>query len=491
MKKNCELTKFSKTLILSAAAALAFGAVAAGTTYALFTSEAGAEVTVASGKVSIKSEILDLRLFSLDEASGDIKEVEGNAFTNGGTVTVDGSDLALDKITPGDKVEFTIKLTNESNVDIKYRRIIKALEDDGLKAGLEIKVDDTTSYSEYTNYTKWGKDDEKTITLNVSVALPKDAGNEYQEKKCKLSFLFEAVQGNAQVESYYDTLEEAFDLDEGAFGYNASYTEEKVLDGKGLISINQWVDGYIPANTTIKGVTFLNGATFTTKTSSVTFSLEDCTFYACDQSKLVYTSNNSTTNSGGGMCLNLEKSSSANVSYKVKDCAFIGENDESLPVYGNKYKGDGTVEDAYKKRGHGIALDAIAGGDGAGGSLKDVVIEGCEISGVRGNAIQLYGKTGNITIKDTKINSWGINSGNFVNAKGETKDGNSAAIRGDYVESGARKLNLTNVYFGLDEGEHGSHGVILTHVYVGSYGGNTSTNDTGTRAAGTYSYTDE
>ena len=190
MKKNCELTKFSKTLILSAAAALAFGAVAVGTTYALFTSEAGAEVTVASGKVSIKSEILDLRLFSLDEASGDIKEVEGNAFANGGTATVDGSDLALDKITPGDKVEFTIKLTNESNVDIKYRRVIKALEDDGLKAGLEIKVDDTTSYSEYTNYTKWGKDDEKTITLNVSVALPKDAGNEYQEKKCKLSFLF-------------------------------------------------------------------------------------------------------------------------------------------------------------------------------------------------------------------------------------------------------------------------------------------------------------
>lgn len=74
MKKNCELTKFSKTFILSAAAALAFGAVAVGTTYALFTSEAGAEVTVASGKVSLKSEILDLKLFSLDEASGTSKK---------------------------------------------------------------------------------------------------------------------------------------------------------------------------------------------------------------------------------------------------------------------------------------------------------------------------------------------------------------------------------------------------------------------------------
>lgn len=491
MKKNAELTKFSKTIILSAAAALAFGAVAVGTTYALFTSEAGAEVSVVFGKVSLKSEIFDLKLYSLDEDAGDIVEVS-DAFTNGGTATISGSSIALDKITPGDKAEFTIKVTNESNVDIKYRRVIKALEDDGLKSGLEIKVDGIASYSEYTNYTEWSKDaEEKTVTLKVSVALPKDAGNEYQEKKCKLSFLFEAVQKNAQVESYYDTLEEAFGLDEGTFGYNTAYTEEKVLDGKGLININKWVDGYIPANTTIKGVTFLNGATFAAKNSGITFSLEDCTFYACDQSKLVYTTNNSITNSGAGMCLDLEKASCTNISYNVKNCTFVGENDESLPAYGNKYNGNGTVADAFKKRGHAIGLDVISGGDSAGGSLKDVTIEGCEISGVRGNAIQLYGLTGNITIKDTKINSWGINSGNYTIKDGTIKDGNSAAIRGDYATGGARKLNLDNIYFGLNEGEHGSHGVILTHVNVGSYAGNTSTDDSGTRVAGTYSYTDE
>ena len=51
------------------------------------------------------------------------------------------------------------------------------------------------------------------------------------------------------------------------------------------------------------------------------------------------------------------------------------------------------------------------------------------MSGVRGNAIQLYGSTGNITIKDTKINSWGVNSGAYVNGSGQTKDADSAAIQ--------------------------------------------------------------
>lgn len=227
------------------------------------------------------------------------------------------------------------------------------------------------------------------------------------------------------------------------------------------------------------------------KTDGITFDVEGCSFYPCDQSKLTYSGNNSITNSGSGMCLNLEKSSAKNVNYVVKDCTFIGENNEKLPVYGNKYKGDGNVEDAYKKRAHAIALDAIAGGDSNGGSINTALIENCEISGVRGNAIQLYGLTGKITIKDTKINSWGINSGAYTNSAGQLKDGNSAAIRGDYKDGGTRRINLSNVYFGLDEGTNDSvNNNYLTHVYVGAYKGNTSTNDTGTRVKGTYSYTD-
>ena len=60
--------------------------------------------------------------------------------------------------------------------------------------------------------------------------------------------------------------------------------------------------------------------------------------------------NNILTNSGAGMCLNLEqKNGTAGVKFVVKNCTFIGENDETLPVYGNKYNGKGSVDDKYKK----------------------------------------------------------------------------------------------------------------------------------------------
>ncbi len=54
-----------------------------------------------------------------------------------------------------------------------------------------------------------------------------------------------------------------------------------------------------------------------------------------------------------------------------------------------------------KKRGHAIALNAISGG-GTAGVLDSMTVEGCTMSGVRGNAIQLYGSTGNITIRIPK-----------------------------------------------------------------------------------------
>ena len=78
------------------------------------------------------------------------------------------------------------------------------------------------------------------------------------------------------------------------------------------------------------------------------------------------------------------------------------------------------------------------------------------------------GGTGEITIKDTKINSWAMNN-----------SGVGFAIRGDYPATG-RTLTIQNVYFGLDEQSGNSD---FGHVKVGSFSGNTD----GTETAGTYS----
>ena len=264
-------------------------------------------------------------------------------------------------------------------------------------------------------------------------------------------------------EKKFSTVEEAFsDVD---FGYGTTSSEPVSIDGKGVTVIEKWADAWVNSDTTIKGVTFKNGAVFSTKANNVTVTLENCTFYACDQSKLTYNGNNSLTNSGAGMCLNLEKSANTGVKFIVKNCTFIGENDKRLSAEGPRYKGDGT-QDGMKKRGHAIALDAICGG--GTGMLDSMLIDGCVIDGVRGNAIQLYGKTGDITIKNTKINSWAVNN-----------TGIGYAVRGDFDANGSRTLSLSNVYFGLDEISGNTE---FGHVKVGTFSGNTD----GTRKAGTY-----
>ena len=322
--------------------------------------------------------------------------------------------------------------------------------------------------------------------LGIKVYMPESVGNEANAKTsddaASISFGLNilATQYTTESDSYgtqYDkdatyptvttaaTIENAFSGESVDFGYGNTSTAPVTLDGKGVTVVSEWTDAWVNSDTTIKGVTFANGAVFSTKADNVTVTLENCTFYACDQSKLTYTGNNSLTNSGAGMCLNLEKSSHSGVKFIVKNCTFVGENDNTLSAEGPRYNGDGTVN-GMKKRGHAIALDAICGG--GTGTLDSLLIDGCVINGVRGNAIQLYGNTGDITIKDTKINSWAVNS-----------TGVGYAIRGDFNDGGTRTLTLNNVYFGLNEIPGNTE---FGHVKVGSFSGNTD----GTRMAGTY-----
>lgn len=208
MKK---MTKCGKSILLSALAAMAFGGIAVGTTYALFTSEAKTDVTVTSGKVSISTSVEDIKLYSLNETSGETELINSQTtFTNGGSFAYDSTTggIALDKFTPGDKVEFTIKAVNDSNVNIKVRSVMKTLSDNGLIDGLVVTIngevyDGSTTVSEYVSV---AKDAElPTSEYKFSIELPADKGNQYQDKTCELSFKLEAVQGNAKVEDVDDS----------------------------------------------------------------------------------------------------------------------------------------------------------------------------------------------------------------------------------------------------------------------------------------------
>ena len=392
------------------------------------------------------------------------------------TKTADGKSLL-------DVIDWTIKLGSE---DVT---VTKEQVKNGLVNGVEILVDKVLAPKELSG------------VISVTGHMDANAGNDYQGLEIggfgitvlatQASYEKDSISDQYDAQAEYPTLTTADTITDAVpgvnFGSDNTNTDPVVLDGKGVTVIENWADYYFTTDTTIKGVTFKNGASFTVKKENVTVTLEDCTFYACDQQKaattLGITDNNGTgnngrnnilTNTGAGMCLNLEQAMGANgnklannANFIVKNCTFVGENDNTLSVEGWRYNADGSVRDT-KKRGHAIALNAISGG-GNETSNYSLTVEGCTINGVRGNAIQLYGVNGNNTIKDTKINSWAVNS-----------TGVGYAIRGDFDASGTRTLALNNVYFGLDEISGNTE---FGHVKVGSFSGNTN----GSEVAGTYS----
>lgn len=207
IKEDTKMNKKQKSgiILASLACIAAAGSIMAGATYALFTSESTTNIAVTSGKVNVTAEIKDLKTFSgkANSLTGDvtvdevnIEENAGTTFVNGGTATIDGTNLKLAKMTPGDKVTFNISITNNSTVAAKYRTVVTKGDDTGLFTGLEISIGDEDIVSKKTVslYKALGSD---VIKVPVVVNLPSDRGNEYQDKECDISFTVEAIQGNA------------------------------------------------------------------------------------------------------------------------------------------------------------------------------------------------------------------------------------------------------------------------------------------------------
>ncbi len=214
-----------KKVLLSSIATIALClCLIAGSTFALFTSKSEVNVAVTAGKVEVEANITDLTLYSVkaNPTSGTVTDEYGykydyekqdSAFINGGTATLVGNELTLDKVTPGDKVTFTIEIANASDVTTKYRTLVYCTANDGLLSGLEIGLDGNT-FNGFA-YTEWN-----TLAANadiadvaVTVELPVNAGNEYQASSASLCFIVEAVQSNGA--TAYDYLP---DLDaDGAY----------------------------------------------------------------------------------------------------------------------------------------------------------------------------------------------------------------------------------------------------------------------------------
>ena len=205
--------KTKSSIILTSLGAIAIaGSIIAGSTYALFTSESKTNIAVTSGKVSVTATIDGLTTYTgkdltgvVDDDTAKIKTsteygLTNGTFMTGGTATLDDEkrNLTINNIAPGDKVTLIIKVHNDSNINIKYRTIIKAVNNTGLYEGLTVKLGAEEYYGNtlVSKYATLQKDSDD-ITLPVVIDLPSSKTNEYQYKSTTISFAVEALQGNA------------------------------------------------------------------------------------------------------------------------------------------------------------------------------------------------------------------------------------------------------------------------------------------------------
>ena len=180
-----------------------------GATFALFTSEDKVNIAVTSGTVKIAAQIKDFEMHSRD-----VDCTASGIFVNTGTAEIDGNEITLERMTPGDGVSFKIDVQNYSNVTAKYRVLIDVMEDTGLVEALNVSFKDAsnneisllagsgfTAWTEIAGADAYATNPDVVNTINVSIEFPYllESQDEYQGKSCKYQVYVEAVQGNADV----------------------------------------------------------------------------------------------------------------------------------------------------------------------------------------------------------------------------------------------------------------------------------------------------
>ena len=393
--------KATKRALLTSVMALVMCVVMlVGTTFAWFTD------TASTGVNKIQAGNLDVELEYKNNTTKD--------FTKADKDTAVFNNSALWE--PGHVEYVVLKVSNAGNLALKYKLGIniasetgstnvygdafklseyihfKVLDGDKSNLGRDALVAesgvDTVLNEGYTAENHLLKDDSKVVTLVVW--MPTTVGNEANHAKdaaapvINLGINVAATQDTVEEDSFgkdydekatYPTLTTGTTLSEvfgGSFdfGFTNPSNDAVVLDGQGLVTVTDYVDGWFAGDVTIKGVTFLNGVCFTAKSDGTTgtITFEDCTFYACDQSKidLTHYQYNSLKNSGDGLCLNVDTENSPNLKVVVKNCTFIGEDDITLNRDGWKDIGgenwDAATAVKNKSRGHAIMINGICGG---------------------------------------------------------------------------------------------------------------------------------
>ncbi len=184
-----------------------------GATYALLTSESKNDIAVTSGNVDVTATLekadgewvysptlIDYTTNKVTDDANAADQATGT-FVNGGFATLSGEKLTLTNMTPGDKVMLNIRISNNSNIAVKYSTRLWVSADTGLFEGLEVSVgDEPFTFTQQSTW-KTMKVGSEDIVIPVVIKLPEETGNDYQDTKTEISFTVSAVQANADTDS--------------------------------------------------------------------------------------------------------------------------------------------------------------------------------------------------------------------------------------------------------------------------------------------------
>lgn len=327
----------TKLIIPSLLTILGCIAIGSGSTYSLFTSSNENKITISSGKVDITSSLSILDLYSPTSIKGDgtiSDDTNGASFTkgntsgtfkNGGSISIDtDGNIALDKLSPGDKVILKLDIKNNSTISSNYMYELKSSSGLSLYSLLDIKVYDdeglTTLSSDIVSSvngirsSSWtnlsGVNTETTVASKyISIELPSslDIG---MGLSTSLSLKVEGVQGNGVSSSLY-TLPSGIDF-EATHSVRSYKSVGNVTDTESN-EATAYYDGhyYDGLNSAISDIT----ANYSSDTNPIIYlkpnstTVEDKPHAAIKEGTLTIYGNNATLGSNGEVSLNKEDNS--------------------------------------------------------------------------------------------------------------------------------------------------------------------------------------
>lgn len=224
-----------RSVIITAILAIIMCAsLAAGATFALFTSSSSVNIAVTSGNVEVTASVVDIQKSYVDEHG---ETVNGKLFSGDATFDEGARTVTLSHVLPKDTVKFKVRVVNGSNVAIKYRMVMSLVEDNGLFSSLDITLNGKKFYG-YTSGTKYALLEAEKQIADIPVVISLPEGATCNNTACKLTYKVEAVQGNASVEDFpevpentlaVNTTEDVRVLEKAISGENAVLDKDVVI----------------------------------------------------------------------------------------------------------------------------------------------------------------------------------------------------------------------------------------------------------------------